>query len=177
MIKKPSAQLTNLITSLAKEAVENYVRHERTIKNTSSHPFLLKPGAAFVSLKIKKQLRGCLGSIEPQKKTLAEEIIANAVSAATHDYRFNPVQIQELAHIAYSIDVLSKLTPVKSLKELDAQKYGVLVEKGISKGLLLPNLEGVETVKQQLDIAKHKAGIFENSGLTIYRFEVQRFLC
>ena len=175
MIKKTSAQLSNLIQSLAREAVETYVRHERIIKNTSEHPFLLKPAAAFVSLKIKKQLRGCLGSMEPQKKTLAEEIIANAISAATHDYRFNPVQMQELAHVAYSVDVLSKLTPVESLKELNAKKYGIMVEKGIAKGLLLPDLEGVETVKQQLDIAKHKAGIFDDSGLTIYKFEVQRF--
>jgi len=175
MINKTSVQLGNLIKSLAKEAVENYVRHEKVIKNTSKHPFLLKPAAAFVSLKIKKQLRGCLGSIEPQKKTLAEEIIANAINAATHDYRFNPVQAQELAHVAYSIDVLSKLTPVQSLKELDSKKYGILVEKGIAKGLLLPDLEGVETVKQQLDIAKHKAGIFDEAGLAIYRFEVQRF--
>lgn len=164
-----------LIKKIAREAVETFIRERKIIQADIDHPYLLKPAAAFVSLKVKDQLRGCLGTIEPRHKTLAEEIIQNAVKAATQDYRFSPVQLHELAHLEYSIDVLSKLIPIQSINELDAKKFGVLVQQGIAQGLLLPDLDGVETVEQQLDIAKQKADIFDNKGLKIFKFEVRRF--
>lgn len=167
--------LSNTIKKLAQQAVETYLRKERIIKTKTDHPFLEQKAAAFVSLKINNQLRGCLGTIMPQQENLAKEIVANAIRAATEDYRFSPVQVQELAQISYSVDVLSDLTPVKNVKELDPKKYGVLVQQGAMQGLLLPDLDGVETVKQQLDIVKHKAGIFSDEELQIYKFEVQRF--
>lgn len=176
MVDNLDNQLSNLIKGLARKAVENYVREGVVIETTDlNEPYLINPAASFVSLKVKNQLRGCLGTIEPQEKTLAEEIIRNAIKAASDDYRFDPVQAHELAYLSYSVDVLSKLTPVKNKDELDPKKYGILVQQGISQGLLLPNLEGVETIEQQLDIAKHKAGIYDNEGLKIFKFEVKRF--
>lgn len=120
------------------------------------------------------ELRGCIGTVYPLKNNIAEEIIRNAVSAGTEDPRFYPVEIDELDDIVYSVDVLTKPEPVKSKDDLDVKKYGVIVRSGYKSGLLLPDLEGVDTVDQQISIALRKAGIAPNEKYTIERFEVVR---
>ena len=133
--------------------------------------------ACFVSLKTHDgQLRGCIGTIEPAKDTLAEEIIANAINAATRDPRFSPVSAEELSQLRYSVDVLSAPEPA-TLEDLDPAVYGVIVEdeSGSHRGLLLPDLEGVDTVAKQVEIAARKAGIPPEAPIKLARFRVSRF--
>ncbi|MEN6349147.1 MAG: AmmeMemoRadiSam system protein A [Syntrophomonas sp.] len=129
---------------------------------------------AFVSLKKNGQLRGCIGTISPTRKDLAAEIAANAISAGTGDPRFLPVGQHELGDLVYSVDILGEAEPCQE-EDLDPRKFGVIVSKGSKRGLLLPDLEGVDTVKEQLSIALQKAGISSGEGYSIERFEVKRF--
>jgi AmmeMemoRadiSam system protein A/AmmeMemoRadiSam system protein B len=166
------------VTALARRAVETFVREGRVIENPPAPAPLLKERAAcFVSIKTHAgDLRGCIGTIEPAKKSLSEEIIANAVSSATRDPRFPPVAPAELSHLRYSVDVLSSPEPAQ-FEELDPKLYGVIVEdeSGMRRGLLLPDLQGVETARQQVDIAARKAGISPGVPLKLSRFRVERF--
>jgi len=120
-------------------------------------------------------LRGCIGTLEPVRANLALEIRENAISAGTQDYRFSPVQKEELPELEYSVDVLSRPEPVRSISELDPKRYGVIVRQGSRSGVLLPDLEGVETAQQQVDIAMQKAGIRPGTKVDLERFEVRRF--
>ncbi len=131
--------------------------------------------AAFVCLKKGGELRGCIGTFQPTQETLAEEITVNAVSAACRDPRFPPVSEQELASLDISVDVLSEPEPVSDASELDPSRYGVIVRRGDRIGLLLPDLEGVDSVEQQLEIARNKAGISPHEPILLYRFTVDRF--
>lgn len=135
---------------------------------------LSERAGAFVSIKKNGDLRGCIGTIEPYRSNLAEEIIGNAISACSRDPRFDPIQPRELAELSISVDVLSEAEPVDSPAQLDVLRYGVIVAKGYRRGLLLPNLEGVDTVEYQLRIALSKAGISPSENYTIQRFEVVR---
>lgn len=128
---------------------------------------------AFVSIKKDGQLRGCIGTIEPTQESLAREIVQNAISAA-HDPRFDPVTPEELDDLTYSVDVLGKAEPVSSERELDAKRYGVIVMEGARRGLLLPDLAGVDTPREQIEIARRKAGIAPGAKVALYRFEVVR---
>ena len=128
----------------------------------------------FVSLKKDGRLRGCIGTISPTKSSIAKEIITNAVSAGTGDPRFDPVREEELDDLVYSVDVLGEPEDIKSKDELDVVKYGVIVSKGSRRGLLLPNLEGVDTVEKQIEIALQKAGIAADANYEMQRFEVVR---
>ncbi len=130
---------------------------------------------AFVSLKKFGELRGCIGTTAPTTACLAEEIRRNAISAGTQDPRFSPVTADELPFLEYSVDVLGKPLPVQSKTELDPKKYGVIVSKGGRRGLLLPDLEGVDTVEEQLDIACQKAGIDPYDTYEISKFTVTRY--
>ena len=127
-----------------------------------------------MSIKIKGELRGCIGTFQPTTDNLAAEVIQNAISAATRDPRFPPVAASELADLEYSVDVLSAPEKVQSKKELDPKKYGVIVVSGTRKGLLLPDLDGVDTVDDQISIASTKAGIYMDDDIELYRFEVRR---
>jgi AmmeMemoRadiSam system protein A/AmmeMemoRadiSam system protein B len=166
------------LTALARLAVETLVREGRIIEKPSSEdPMLEQRAACFVSIKTNEgDLRGCIGTIEPTKETLAEELITNAVSSATRDPRFPPVAPVELSHLRYSVDVLSTPEPAK-FEELDPKVYGVIVEdeNGARRGLLLPDLRGVETARQQVDIAARKAGIAPDTPLKLFRFRVERY--
>jgi hypothetical protein len=175
--KTDKAKLAQEITSLARGAIEYHLRMGGYLPLPSSVPsFLLeKKGGVFVSLKKGGRLRGCIGTFLPQRETLAEEIIHNAVSAATADPRFPPVKLSELPEITISVDLLSPLELVRDKRLLDPRRYGVLVESGWKRGLLLPDLEGVDTVEEQLRIAMGKAGIAPHETVTVYRFEVERF--
>ena len=128
----------------------------------------------FVSIKKDGQLRGCIGTISPVKENVGMEIMSNAVSAATHDPRFEPVHEEELSDLVYSVDVLCEPELVTNEKELDPKRYGVIVQTGSRRGLLLPDLEGIDTVAKQLETARRKAGINANENVKMARFEVVR---
>lgn len=165
------------LTRLAKNALETYVRDGHEIDPPDPLPEGAKTRAGvFVSLKAGGELRGCIGTFEPTTQNIATEIIRNAIQAGTRDPRFPPVQAEELGEITYSVDVLTEPEPVRDVKELDPKKYGVIVKKGRSIGLLLPDLDGVDSVARQLEIAKVKAGIHpRDPKVTIFKFEVKRY--
>lgn len=161
---------------LARLAVETFVTEKHIIPAPSELPPELRVRAgAFVSLKIRGTLRGCIGTIEPLHDTLAEEIIHNAIKSATEDPRFPPVRRAELPELSYSVDVLNPPELVQDVSCLDPKRYGVIVEWGRRRGLLLPDLEGVDSVEHQLAIACAKARIRPTDPYVIYRFEVKRY--
>jgi hypothetical protein len=121
------------------------------------------------------ELRGCIGTFEPVKDNVAEEIIANAISSATRDPRFPPIAPNELKDLSYSVDVLTSPEPVDSQDQLDAKRYGVIVECGMRRGLLLPDLDGVDSVDYQISICCQKAGISPGEPVKLYCFEVKRY--
>ena len=128
----------------------------------------------FVSIKKDGGLRGCIGTIRAVQASVAEEIIQNAISAATEDPRFSPVLKEELPWLSLSVDVLGYAERIDSEDALDVKRYGVIVTNGSRRGLLLPNLDGVDTAAEQVAIAKRKAGILEHENVLLERFEVVR---
>ncbi|MGQ9474863.1 MAG: AmmeMemoRadiSam system protein A [Actinomycetota bacterium] len=163
--------------TLARAAIEKWVRERKVLDPGPREKLpeeLQGRAGAFVSLKKGGELRGCIGTFQPTRENLAEEIVSNAISAATRDPRFPPVTTDELPELEISVDVLSDPEPVEDLSELDPRTYGVIVQSGGRLGLLLPDLEGVDTVEQQLDIARRKAGIGAHEPIHVYRFTVQR---
>lgn len=163
------------LVKLARESLEHYVKYGEYIKVPSyiAEEILNQKRGAFVSLKIDGELRGCIGTIFPTAENLAQEIIRNAVEAGEKDPRFYAVEEDELIDIVYSVDVLMA-TEKASREELDPKRFGVIVRKGSRAGLLLPDLEGVDSVNKQLEIALKKAGINENEDYSIEKFEVIR---
>ncbi len=161
---------------LARKVLEHYLE-EGSLPKLPDYlpPEYEKKAGAFVSLKKDGQLRGCIGTFEPVRQNLAEEIAANTISAALKDPRFPPVTKDEVTELSFSVDVLSPLEIVKSKAELDEKKYGIMVRSGQKSGLLLPDLEGVDSVDQQIDIARRKAGIVPGEQMELYRFKVTRF--
>ncbi|MBQ5676201.1 MAG: AmmeMemoRadiSam system protein A [Lachnospiraceae bacterium] len=161
---------------LARKSLEEYIRTGRKIAVPAdvAEELLNRQAGCFVSLKKEGKLRGCIGTIAPTKASLAEEIIENAINAAVSDPRFEPVAINELDFLEYSVDVLGEAEAISSPSELDVKKYGVIVSKGYKRGLLLPNLEGIDTVEEQIHIAMQKAGIPEGESVQLERFEVVR---
>lgn len=163
------------LVRLAKETIESYIQERVIPKPTALTPEMSEQAGVFVSLKKRGELRGCIGTIEPVRQTVAEEVVANAISSATMDPRFLPVTPDELPDLTYSVDVLSKPEPIDSMAQLDPKKYGVIVESGSRRGLLLPELEGVDSVEEQIDICRRKAGILPDEPVKLYRFEVKRY--
>ena len=129
---------------------------------------------AFVSIHKQGQLRGCIGTIAPTQDSLAREILWNAVSACSRDPRFDPIRPDELNRLEISVDVLGEPEDIASEEELDVKRYGVIVSRGFRRGLLLPDLEGVDTAAQQVEIARRKAGIGPKEKVKLQRFEVVR---
>lgn len=170
--KKESAYV-----KLARETIENYIKQGKIITPPLGLPeeMINQKAGVFVSLKKFGDLRGCIGTFMPTQGNIAQEIIKNAISAAVDDPRFSPVNLSELEDLSISVDVLSAPEEVKDISQLDPKKYGVIVSSGYKKGLLLPDLEGVDTVEYQIDIAKRKAGIYPGEKVKLYRFEVKRF--
>lgn len=162
---------------LARRSLETYVR---TGKSLSALPddlpaeITCQAAGAFVSLHMYGQLRGCIGTIAPVTPSVAHEIIHNAVSAGTEDPRFAPVRVSELDMLEYKVDVLGRAEPISSPDALDVKRYGVIVTCGHRRGLLLPDLDGVNTVEQQIRIACQKAGISPSEPYRLERFEVIR---
>lgn len=164
---------------LAKLTLETYAKTGQIINIPDELPEEMKTKRAgvFVSLKKNGDLRGCIGTILPVTGSIAEEIIQNTVSAGTQDPRFYPVQADELDDLVYSVDILLEPEPVSSVNDLDVSKYGVIVRKGRRLGLLLPDLEGVDTPEHQVMIALQKAGITPDEQFSLERFEVIRHGC
>lgn len=164
------------LVRLAKEAISAYINEGRIISPPVEFTQEMKGKAGvFVSLKKRGALRGCIGTISPVMANVAEEVIQNAISAAAKDPRFDPVTPQELEDIDYSVDVLTSPERVSGPEELDPKRYGVIVKSGFRKGLLLPDLEGVDTVEDQIAIARQKAGIHPKEPYELCRFEVKRY--
>ena len=161
---------------LARRTIETYVRTGEKIKVPDGLPQEMyeRQAGAFVSIKENGNLRGCIGTIQAVQASIAEEIINNAISAAVKDPRFYPIEPEELDKLTISVDVLGETEHIDSPDELDVQRYGVIVTKGYKRGLLLPNLEGIDTVEEQIAIAKNKAGIAEREDVELERFEVVR---
>ena len=162
--------------ALARRTIETYIRENKTIDAPEDTPAEMKGRAGvFVSIKKRGALRGCIGTFVPTTENIATEIIKNAIAASTQDPRFPPVEEAELPDLEVSVDVLSGPEKADSIKDLDAQKYGVIVACGRRKGLLLPCLEGVNTPEDQIAICKRKAGIGDNEIIELQRFEVKRY--
>ena len=164
------------VVKLAKETVETHIKEGKIPKPPKElTPEMRERAGVFVSIKKYGELRGCIGTFEPTKANVAEEIISNAISSATRDPRFPPLNVAELPYLTYSVDILTKPESVESPKQLDPKRYGVIVECGWRRGLLLPDLEGVDTVEEQISICRQKAGIFPDEPIKLYRFEVKRY--
>ncbi|MFC1560158.1 AmmeMemoRadiSam system protein A [Candidatus Margulisiibacteriota bacterium] len=164
------------LVDLAVKAVNTFVKEGNTI----SPPAILSDemrgkAGVFVSLHKGESLRGCIGTTAATRANVAEEIIVNAISAATRDPRFPPVTKDELPGLTVKVDVLGGHEKIDDISQLDAKKYGVIVVSGGKKGLLLPDLEGVSTPEQQIEICKKKAWISEGEPLELYRFQVKRY--
>ncbi len=162
--------------SLAKETIEEYIRFGNVINppEYSSKELLENRSGVFVSIHKFGQLRGCIGTFLPMESCIAKEIIANAIAASTRDPRFSPIEVDELKDLEINVDVLTTPENINSTDLLDPKKYGVIVSKDTRRGLLLPDLEGVNTVEDQILIAKRKAGILPNEEVSLQRFEVIR---
>lgn len=167
--------------ALARSNIECYIRTgkplvlDKELQDSLPEEMLTDKAGVFVSIHKQGELRGCIGTIAPTTQNIAQEIIQNGISASTRDPRFPPIQEYELASLEMSVDVLKPAEPISSPDELDPERYGVIVSKGFRRGLLLPNLEGVHTVEEQLAIAKQKAGIRVNDKhVKLERFEVIR---
>ncbi|GAH35032.1 unnamed protein product, partial [marine sediment metagenome] len=142
------------LVRLAKDTIESYVRDRTIPRPRELTPEMMERAGVFVSLKVGGMLRGCIGTYEPAKANVAEEVITNAISSATRDPRFPTVTPGELADLDYSVDVLTTPEPVEGEAELDPKRYGLIVESGGRKGLLLPDLEGVDSVARQIEICR-----------------------
>lgn len=165
------------LAKLARSAVESYIRRGEIISPPEQMtPEMTEKAGVFVSIHKQGALRGCIGTFEPMEENVAKEIIGNSVSSSTLDPRFSAIDPEELDLLDYSVDVLTSPEPVESEDDLDPEKYGVIVKAGNLRGLLLPALEGVTTVQQQIDICRQKAGISPDEPVQLSRFEVKRYI-
>ncbi len=173
---REKAEKSDAFVKLARASVESWVRDRRVLPLPADLPAELRTrrAGAFVSIHKNGQLRGCIGTISAAEDCLGQEIIQNAVSASSRDPRFSPITPDELRYLEISVDVLGDAEPVDSPDKLDAKRYGVIVTRGRKRGLLLPDLDGVDTVEEQIRIAKKKAGIREDEDCSLERFEVVR---
>jgi len=180
---------------LAKKAIENYIKKGKIISLPEDLPeeFLKRKAGIFVTIMKNGGLRGCIGTYLPTKENVAKEIIANAIAAATEDYRFGPIQKEELPHFSYTVYILSEPELVKNIKDLDPKKYGLIVKTTpiihpngtdvvfnghfvAKSGLLLPDLEGIDTIEKQISIACQKGGIEPTEEkILIYRFTAEKY--
>jgi len=183
---------------LAKLVVENYIKEGKIIFPTEDLPeeFLKKRAGTFVTIELSSEqkvlLRGCIGTYLPTRVNIAEEIIHNAIAAATEDYRFGPIQKEELPYLSYTVYILNEPKPVKDIKDLDPKKFGIIVKttpfaypnedvvfdghSPFKSGLLLPDLEGIDTVEEQISITCQKGGINpEKEKIIIYKFTVEKY--
>ena len=160
---------------LARLTIEEYITNGNTLETPSNTPkeLLNSQAGVFVSIHKFGSLRGCIGTIMPTTNSIAQEIINNAISASTKDPRFPKIEKEELPYLEINVDVLGEPEDIDSEDKLNVKEYGVIVTSGIKRGLLLPDLDGVDTVSEQISIAKKKAGI-KDEPYTLQRFKVTR---
>jgi AmmeMemoRadiSam system protein A len=189
------------LVSLSKKAVETFIKEGRIISlepGDLPEEFLNRRAGTFVTIEKNGELRGCIGTYLPTKENIGKEIVYNAIAAATQDYRFYPIQKEELPYLSYTVYILSEPELVKEIKELNPKKFGIIVKTrpifssknlgGQAKdvifnghfvaktGLLLPDLEGIDTVEKQISIACQKGGIdLAKERILIYKFEVEKY--
>jgi len=164
------------LVQLARKTIETYIKQGSVINPPAALiPEMKGRAGVFVSLHRQGQLRGCIGTFQPTTENVAKEIIHNAIESSTGDPRFPKVEANELKDLEISVDVLTDPVPVKSAKDLDAKKYGIIVKSGVKRGLLLPDLPGVNTVEQQIDICRQKAWMADDEPVELFRFEVRRY--
>jgi uncharacterized protein (TIGR00296 family) len=198
------------LIKLAKQAVETYIKERKIISPPEDFPkeFLTRRAGTFVTIEkcassahppARRELRGCIGTYLPTRESIAEEVIYNAIAAASEDYRFAPLTIEELSDLSYTVYILNKPEPVRNVFELDPKEYGIIVKSSpitenneqnnkirekvtfdgqisYKTGLLLPDLEGVATVEKQISIACEKARIdLKKEKISIYKFTVQKY--
>ncbi len=175
-INKKKKQREDEYVKLARDTIYYYVRNGKrpVLPDDLSEEMYINQRGVFVSIKREGKLRGCIGTMIPTKASVAEEIIDNAIEAATKDSRFTEVQHEELEELEIYVDVLSELENIESKEQLDINSYGVVVTKDYKRGLLLPNIEGVKNVEHQLSIALEKAGIKNDEDYSLQRFKVER---
>ncbi len=192
----------NPLVNLAKQAVENYIKDNIVIIPPVDLPneFLTRKAGTFVTIEkcassahppTRRELRGCIGTYLPTKENIAEEIIHNAIAAATEDYRFGSITIEELPYLSYTVYILSEpelaieLDPVKwaspkirkiLFDRVNPKKFGIIVRSKTKCGLLLPDLEGVDTIEKQISICCQKGGIDPSrEEILIYKFTVEKY--
>ena len=169
----------NSYIDLAKKAVETYIGKGEIVEipNNLSKEMIDKKAGVFVTIKKSGDLRGCIGTYLPTKENIAEEIIQSAITAATEDYRFGPIQKEELPYLTYSVYVLEKPELVEDIKELDPKKYGIIIKTlnhPLKSALLLPNLDGINTAEQQILVTCQKGGINPAKEKTvIHKFKAE----
>ncbi|MFA5035267.1 MAG: AmmeMemoRadiSam system protein A [Candidatus Margulisiibacteriota bacterium] len=164
------------LVALARQTITTYLNEGKVIPPPKELiPEMQAKAGVFVSLHRHNALRGCIGTFAPTTENVANEIIQNAISASTEDPRFMPMTAGELPELEISVDVLSAPEPVKSIADLDAKKYGVIVKAGSRRGLLLPDLDGVDTPDEQIAICRQKGGIGKNEPVDLFRFTVTRY--
>lgn len=164
------------LVSLARQTITRYVTEGIIIPPPSELTGeMTRRAGVFVSLHKHGSLRGCIGTFQPTTKNVAEEIIRNAIESASRDPRFPPVRPDELKELEISVDILGAPEPVVSPDKLDAKKYGIIIKSGDRRGLLLPDLPGVETPSEQIAICRRKAGIADDEPIELFRFIVRRF--
>jgi len=170
----------NPYTNLAKKAVESYILRGEFISPPGHLPqeMLKRKAGVFVTLRRGGALCGCIGTFQPLKQNIAQEIIRNAIAAAVEDYRFGPVEKAELPLLSYEVSILSLLEKVESEQALNPKRYGILVKTiGLpaKSALLLPELEGIDTAEKQLDVVCQKGGIDrEREKIEIFKFTVEK---
>ncbi|MGD8400951.1 MAG: AmmeMemoRadiSam system protein A [Bacillota bacterium] len=162
------------VVKFARQVIEAKVNEANLPAPDGLEAWRQEHAGVFVSIKKFGELRGCIGTINPTRDNLVEEVQYNAIAAATGDPRFEPVAADELDDLVYSVDVLKPAEAIAGMAELDPKRYGAIVRQGRRQGLLLPNLEGVETAAEQVAIAKRKAGITKGP-VELQRFEVVRY--
>jgi AmmeMemoRadiSam system protein A len=166
------------LVQLARAAIEAFVRDHRQLDpRQAPAPVEGKPAGVFVTLHTASthELRGCIGTIGPTEPSLTQEVINNAISSATRDWRFHPVAASELDDLEIDVSVLHPPEPIDSTAQLDPKHYGVIVQRSGRRGLLLPDIEGVDDVETQVSIARQKAGIGQYEPVKMYRFRVEKF--
>jgi len=174
----------NPFVSLAKKAVETYIKEGRVITPPAglSQEILSRKAGVFVTITQKGQLRGCIGTYLPTKDNIAQEIIDNAVASASRDPRFESIAEEDLPFLEYSVSILTKPEQIRNIEELDPKKFGILVRNlpdegcAAKSGLLLPDLEGIDTKQKQVVVACHKAGINpQEEKIVIFRFTTELY--
>ena len=176
-VRRAASSSTYLLRreELARRAVEDFVSDDLVVEPIPLPDDLPERAGVFVTIRSRGALRGCIGTIEPVSASLAEEIIRSALLAATDDPRFPPVGSDELSSLTYSVSVLGQVEPAPGLSDLDPARFGVIVQSGYRRGLLLPGIEGLDTPEKQLQAARRKAGIPSGAPFETLRFETRHF--